>query len=45
MTKYVSGDAEIDVAPQNEAAFEAAGWSRVEDPKAEKLDLSEKFDK
>lgn len=32
MTTFVSGDMTAEVEPENEAAFEAAGWSRVETP-------------
>lgn len=40
MTKYISGDQEIDVDPVNESVFETAGWTRVEPPK--KSDKDEK---
>lgn len=42
MATYISGvGQEADVAPENEAAFEAAGWRREED----KPKKSEKDDK
>jgi hypothetical protein len=40
-TKYVSGDQIADVDPENEAAFEAAGWIRVEGGKPSKPEKSE----
>lgn len=39
MTKYIYGDVEQDIAPENEAAFEAMGWQPVEpetDPEPDK---------
>lgn len=38
MVKFISGVSEVDVDEENEAAFEAAGWSRVDEKpaKAEK---------
>lgn len=43
MATYISGVGQsTEVAPENEAAFEAAGWRREEDPKPVK---SEKDDK
>lgn len=33
MSTFVFGDQSVEVDPQNEAAFESAGWARVEEPK------------
>lgn len=32
MSTFVFGDQSVEVDPQNEAQFEAAGWARVEEP-------------
>lgn len=36
MATYRSGDTAIEVDEDNEAAFETAGWSRVDEPTPEK---------
>lgn len=36
MTIYIFRDQEADVSPENEAAFDAAGWVPKEEPPVEK---------
>lgn len=36
MTTFTSGAQTVEVEPENETAFETAGWSRVEDEKPQK---------
>lgn len=38
MATFRAGETFMDVDPENEAAFEAAGWGRVDDPKPKKSD-------
>lgn len=33
MTQYQYAEQTVDVAPENEAAYEAAGWGRIDDAK------------
>ena len=38
MATFQFGDSTIEVGPENEKQFDAAGWSRVEDAKPSKAD-------
>lgn len=45
MTKFQCREQTADVEPENEAQYEAAGWSRVEPEKPAKAEKSEKDEK